>query len=35
MYGLTKNEGILEYLKQLKVTRPEVAHLIEGGVELV
>ena len=35
IYELTKDEAVLEYLKQLKVTRPEVAHLIEGGVELI
>jgi len=35
IYELTKDKEVLEYLNQLNVTRPEVAHLIEGGVDLI
>ncbi len=35
IYELTENKEVLKYLNQLKISRSEVAHLIEGGVELI
>jgi phenylalanine-4-hydroxylase len=35
IYELTKDKGVLDYLKQLKVAKPKVGHLIVGGLELV
>jgi len=35
IYELTKDEGVLNYLEQLKVAKPKVAHLIENGLGLI
>ena len=35
IYELTKDEQVLDYLEQLKVTKPKVAHLIENGLGLI
>ncbi len=35
LYELTKNYEILDHLKSLQEKRPEIAHLIEGGLGLI
>ncbi len=35
IYELTKNKNVLFYLQSLKKERPNVAHLIEGGLDLI
>ncbi len=35
IYNLNVDEVILEYRRKLKVMRPKIAHLIDGGVGLV
>lgn len=35
LYELTKKSEILDHLKSLQGKRPEIAHLIEGGLELL
>ena len=35
IFELTQKDEILEYLEHLKQSRPEVAHLITNGIELV
>ncbi len=35
IYELTKDKQILDYLEKLKVAKPKVAHLIDGGLKLI
>jgi phenylalanine-4-hydroxylase len=35
IYELTQEHIVLEYLSEVKRKRPKVAHLIEGGLELI
>ncbi len=35
IYELTKDKEVLEYLEQLKTVRPDNAHLIENGLQLI
>lgn len=35
IFELTQKDEILEYLEHLKQSRPEVAHLITNGIELI
>ncbi len=35
IYELTKDKEVLEHLKQLKIHRPKITHLIENGLELI
>jgi phenylalanine-4-hydroxylase len=35
IYELTRNNDVLKHLSELKTTRPKVAHLIDGGLQLL
>ena len=35
IYELTKDKNVLEYLNNLKQTKPKIAHLIDAGIQLV
>jgi len=35
IYELTRNNDVLKHLSELKITRPKVAHLIDGGLQLL
>ncbi|PHS67118.1 MAG: phenylalanine 4-monooxygenase [Flavobacterium sp.] len=35
IYELTKDEQVLDYMEQLKVAKPKVAHLIDNGLSLI
>ncbi|MFK5880101.1 MAG: aromatic amino acid hydroxylase [Flavobacteriaceae bacterium] len=35
IYELTKDESVLKHLEQIKIQRPKIAHLIDGGLDLI